>query len=226
MTQFRARASSSVGGIKFSSIARVAGPLLARVRPASTATASYSTPRDKFYNDYGNIRSASRSAPDPVFHLPFPVFFENNLEGDTYGLELSANARLTDWWQLRADYRLLKENIHVKPGTVDINNALNETFDAENQFSVHSSFDLTHDLLLDGGLRWVDRRRLNNSGVPAYVPPFAEADLSLNWHVYGPFTFSVVGQNLLHDHHPEYGLPGPTRDEIERSVFAKIIWRM
>jgi hypothetical protein len=35
----------------------------------------------------------------------------------------------------------------------------------------------------------------------------------------------VVGQNLLHDHHPEFGFPAPTRAEIQRSVYGKIAWR-
>jgi len=35
---------------------------------------------------------------------------------------------------------------------------------------------------------------------------------------------SVTGQSLLHDHHPEYGYPSPTREEIVRSVFARITW--
>jgi hypothetical protein len=33
-----------------------------------------------------------------------------------------------------------------------------------------------------------------------------------------------VGQNLLHDHHPEYGYPSATREEIVRSVFGKVSW--
>jgi hypothetical protein len=33
-----------------------------------------------------------------------------------------------------------------------------------------------------------------------------------------------VGQNLLHDHHPEYGYPSPSREEIERTVFGQVSW--
>ena len=109
---------------------------------------------------------------------------------------------------------------------MDINNALNETFDAEHQASLHTSFDLTHGLELDNGLRWVSCRTVNNSGKAAYVPPFAELDVRLGWQMTDQLELSVVGQNLLHDHHPEYGVPEPTRGEIERSVYAKIAWRM
>jgi hypothetical protein len=33
-----------------------------------------------------------------------------------------------------------------------------------------------------------------------------------------------VGRNLLHDHHPEYGLADPTRVDIQRSVYGKVAW--
>lgn len=35
----------------------------------------------------------------------------------------------------------------------------------------------------------------------------------------------VDGENLLHDRRPEYGKPSPMRVEIERGVYAKIVWQ-
>ena len=64
----------------------------------------------------------------------FPLFFANNLEGQTYGVELSAKYQLLDWWRLHAGYDLLKEHLHVKQGQVDLNNSLNETSDPQHQF--------------------------------------------------------------------------------------------
>lgn len=37
--------------------------------------------------------------------------------------------------------------------------------------------------------------------------------------------FSLIGQNLLRDQHPEYGFPGPAREEIQRNVYGKATWR-
>jgi iron complex outermembrane recepter protein len=45
------------------------------------------------------------------------------------------------------------------------------------------------------------------------------------WHPVKSLELSVVGENLLHAHHPEYGFPSPTREEIVRSVFGKAVWR-
>jgi hypothetical protein len=36
---------------------------------------------------------------------------------------------------------------------------------------------------------------------------------------------SLSGENLLHNRHPEYGFPNPTRVDIERSAYGKIAWR-
>jgi hypothetical protein len=36
---------------------------------------------------------------------------------------------------------------------------------------------------------------------------------------------SVVGGNVLHDRHPEFGYPGAAREEISRSIFGKAVWQ-
>jgi hypothetical protein len=37
--------------------------------------------------------------------------------------------------------------------------------------------------------------------------------------------FSLVGQNLLHDQHPEFGTP-ESRGNLERAVYLKAEWRL
>jgi iron complex outermembrane receptor protein len=160
-----------------------------------------------------------------VFGLPFPFFFENNLEGNTYGFELNATIQLLDRWRLYAAYRLLEQDISIKPGKMDFNNALNETADPEQQFSLRSLVDLPHRMELDAGLRWIDQRRVNNVGVPAVVPAYVDLDLRLGWHATDAVEISIAGQNLLNPQHAEYGVPSPTRVEIERSVYGKVVWR-
>ena len=162
--------------------------------------------------------------PD-IFHLPFPYYFQNNLEGHTYGVELGVNYQVLDGWRLHGGYDLLKEDIHVKPGQDDINDALNETSDPENQFQIRSSMDLPGHLEFDAGLRWVDKLRINNGATEGTVPSYFEMDARLAWHATKRLEFAVVGQNLLHDHHPEYGFPGPGREEIGRSVYGKVSWQ-
>jgi iron complex outermembrane receptor protein len=166
------------------------------------------------------VRSTSIT---PVTLLPF--FFANNLEGDTYGLEFTGNCQVSDDWSLHAGYTLLKEHLRVKPGQFDLSNGRNETADPEHQISLRSSLNLPHHAEFDAGLRWVDTLLINNGPALGTVPSYFELDSRVAWHASDRLELSRAGQNLLHDHHPEYGSPGPTRVEIPRSVYGKVAWR-
>jgi iron complex outermembrane recepter protein len=188
------------------------------------ASASLST----FYNDYNDLRSTSLTPTTATYPFPYPAVFENNLEGDTYGLELSASYQLLDWWRLHAGYDLLRENIHVKPGAIDLNGAGNETADPQQQVALRSSMDLPGRVTLDAALRWVDELHMDNgpTGGPVLgtVPSYFGLDSRLAWQINQRLALSIVGRNLLHDLHTEYGFPSPSREEIVRSVFARITW--
>ena len=173
-----------------------------------------------FYNRYDDIRSVG---PGPG--APAPLYVQNNVEGHTHGLELDSTCEITPEWRMRAGYALLVESIGVKSGRTDLNNGLSEVADPRNQFSLRSSWDLPRRLELDAGVRWVDELRVNSGGAPASVPAYWEMDVRLAWRPVEDLEISLVGQNLLHDQHREYGAASPTREEIERSVYAKVAWR-
>lgn len=211
-----------VGGSDFQSEDVLAYELGYRAQWGPKVTTSIAA----FYNEYNNVRSTSLSPPDPVFGLPFPLFYENNLEGETYGCELSVIYQALPWWRLRGGYNLLLEDIRVSPGRTDFNNALNETADPQHQFSLRSSMDLPHNFELDAALRWVDSFHFNNNAVSDTVPAYFELDVRLGWHPTKNLEFSVVGQNLLHGQHLEYVIASPNpREEIVRSVYGKVTWR-
>jgi iron complex outermembrane receptor protein len=173
-----------------------------------------------FYNRYNDVRSVSLT---PV--TIFPVYFANNLQGDTYGLEFSGNYEVSDAWSLHAGYTLMREHLRVKPGGYDLDHALYETADPKHQFSLRSSLNLPWHAELDAGLRWVDTLHTDNGAIPATVPSYFELNTRLAWHASERLEFSLAGQNLLHNHHPEYGAADPTRVYIERSVYGKAAWR-
>jgi iron complex outermembrane receptor protein len=207
-----------VGESSFRSETLIAYEMGYRAHLGSSTSASLST----FYNGYDNVRSLSYT---PVTIVP--VFFANNLAGDTFGAELSMDYQIIDQWRLHGGYDLLRERIHVKSGQFDFNKALNETEDPQQQFFLRSSLDLPRNIELDGALRWVDKLIANNNGLPATVPSYFELDVHLGWHPVPKLELAIVGQNLLHDHHPEYGVPIaiPNREEIQRSVYGKVSYR-
>ena len=169
-----------------------------------------------FYNDYDDIRSL-----EPDSHLtPLPVSFSNGQKAHAYGVEFTADYHLTDWWRLRAGYTGMQLEIEPQGGRIDINNSRSEAADSNHQFSLRSSIDLPGNVEFDAAFRWVSR--LTNPTVE--VPDYGELDLRLAWRPKEQIEFSIVGQNLLNNHHAEFGaLPG--RQEIERGVYAKVLWR-
>lgn len=172
-----------------------------------------------FYNEYDDIRSTSLS---PSI---FPLFFENNLEGETRGLELTADYQVRDWWLVSGGYNFLKEDMRVKPGKFDFNNALNETADPEHQVTLNSSMDLSQNFSLDLNMRWVDELIKNDAGRADEVPSYTELNLRLGWIPAENVELSIVGHNLLDSQHPEFGVTSPLRAEIERSLFGRIAFR-
>ena len=187
-----------------------------RARIGSSADGSLSV----FYNDYDDIRSA---AFDPA--TAFPLTFHNDLEGNTLGTELAVTVRGGDWWRLHAAYAFLRGDLRVEPGGTDINNALNETADPEHRASIRASVDLPSRVALDLMVRWVDRRPGHLGPAAAVLPAYAEADARLGWAVTDRLELSLVGHNLLHDHHAEYGFDPAARAEVQRSVTGKAAWR-
>ncbi|MFN7138295.1 MAG: TonB-dependent receptor plug domain-containing protein [Limisphaerales bacterium] len=201
------------GGPDFDSEKLIAYELGYRVQPFTRLTVSVAT----FFNDYDDIRSV---APGP------PLVVENGLEGTTYGVELDVTYRLTDWWRLRLGYTYLEQDLQVKPGFADVNFARAETTaDPRHQVSLRSFWDLPRNFELDWAVRFVDRVHNVSLGQFGTVPGYFEMDARLGWRPTQNLEFSIIGQNLVHDRHPEFGFPRPSRPEIERNVYGKITWR-
>lgn len=173
-----------------------------------------------FYNDYEHVRSV-HSTPATVF----PLYFANDLEGESHGAELSFDADVRKGWRIHGGYRFLKSKLQVRPGGMDLNNALAETADPKNQINLGTSIDLPGNVEIDGLLRWVDELQVNNGGQPATVPSYFDLTLRLGVHLTDNVEFSINGANLLQDRHVEIGSPGLNRVEVQRSIFAKVALR-
>jgi len=167
-----------------------------------------------FYNDYGHIRSLEQLAPP----APFPLVFLNGQTGDSYGAELTAECKVTDWWRLRSGYTALRLHIRPEPGSTDTSFGSTEAHDPSHYGTLRQSLDLPAHLQFDLGFRYVGQ--IVNQTVPAY----RELDGRLAWRATPTVEFSIVGQNLLHAHHAEFGVLA-ARKEAERGVDGKLVWR-
>ena len=171
-----------------------------------------------FYNDYEELVTFAPS--DPVFvptpppgRLVVPVVAGNDMEGSIYGFEIAADASLAAWWRLRSSYSHTQIDLDVGEGSSDPFSAEGST--PRHMVSVRSFVDLPWDLQFDQVLRWLDA--LPSRGVGSYFG----LDLRLGAHLPYGLELSLVGQNLLHDHHREFD--GGT--EVERGFYGKLSWR-
>jgi iron complex outermembrane receptor protein len=80
--------------------------------------------------------------------------------------------------------------------------------------------NLPHNVEFDSWLRFVDNLKTGN------ISSYIELDLRLGWRPFKRWDISLVGQNLLDKHHPEFqpSFIVTQQTEIQRSVYGKITW--
>ncbi|HYO16684.1 MAG TPA: TonB-dependent receptor [Thermoanaerobaculia bacterium] len=180
-----------------------------RYQPASGLSLDLAT----FYNVYDDLRTQE----PPASGAPFPITLGNNLNAETWGIELRSNFRVTPWWRGHAAYAWFRKDFSFDPGSRDPTGGTAEGNDPEHRFLLRSSIDLPRNLELDAWLRYVD------SLPQPFIPAYTELDLRFGWRVNDRLDLSLVGQNLLHERHPEFFTTIPK--EVQRGVYGKATWR-
>ena len=166
-----------------------------------------------FYSRYHGLRSLEQdSAPAPT-----PLVIANGQDGESYGAELAATYRLSDRWRLRGGYTDLRVHIWPNPGSTDTSRGATESNAPDRQLFVQSFVDLPAHLKLDGVFRYLSEI------VTQQVPAYAELNARFSWQPVTAVELSIVGQNLLHNRHAEFGSP-TTRRQIERGVYGMVQW--
>ncbi|MGH9863065.1 MAG: TonB-dependent receptor plug domain-containing protein [Candidatus Acidiferrales bacterium] len=174
-----------------------------------------------FYQDYDDLLSIEpgtpflESSPGPP-HLVLPFSFRNRMTAETAGLTVAPEWRPTSRWRLAGAYTYLSLNLRKKAGSLDTSTEPSaEGSSPHHQVSLRSFLDLPHHLELDTLFRYV-------GALPSQkVASYPSADLRLGWRPTEYLEFSLVGQNLLQPHHPEFG--GGT--QVRRGAYGKMTWR-
>ena len=179
-----------------------------------------------FYNAYDNLHTYELGTPSPEpvaepTHLVLPILAGNKMHGETYGVELSADWQTMEGWRLRVLYTYLQMRLYLDGDSTDMFARGAVGSNPHHQIYLRSSTDLSEDLELDLGARYVDE--LPGMDVDRYVT----FDARLGWRPFDRLEVSVVGQNLLEDHHREFA--GPETPfmamEAERGVYGAVTWR-
>ena len=167
-----------------------------------------------FYNDYDHLRTFQTVSSGVISP-------DNKMTGQTYGAEVTANWQAMEKWRIQANYSFLKILLHQEESG---NSGTAEAAERENpqhQLVLRSLMDLPFHLELDSSLFYV--QRLSGLRVPSHMV----ADIRLGWRPTKQWEISVVAQNLLDNHHPEFIPANPffSITEVESSVYAKATYQ-
>jgi iron complex outermembrane receptor protein len=159
-----------------------------------------------FVNEYDDLRSQEPTPPSGV-----PVVLMNRLNATARGFEVGGSLQAHPRWLLRAGYTFLDLDRSLDPDSLDPTGGAAEGNDPRHQFSLRSFLTLGEGIEVDAFLRGIGS--LPSPSVPAY----AELDLRIGWRT-DRLGVSVIGRDLLHDRHPEFGPALPARHEFPREV--------
>jgi iron complex outermembrane receptor protein len=210
---------TAVGNRDFDSEELLAYEIGYRVRPMDELSLDVTA----FFNDYDSLRSSWLATPFPEpplspTHMVLPLAEDNEDKAETYGVELAADWRPSDWWHFQAAYTYL--NIVLEADEESSMVSGGEAASPHHQVSLRSAMDLPGALEFHLWFRYVDE--LPSLDVDDYIT----LDTRLGWHPRQNLEISVVGQNLLDNQHleykPEFLDTAPT--EVEHSIYAKITW--
>jgi iron complex outermembrane recepter protein len=180
-----------------------------------------------YYNRYGNLQTLEPEAPflefnPPPPHVNVPLVFSNQMHGESHGLELAVNWKVTDRWTLSPGYAVETIHLHTSPAshdTTSVATGRDNTPDNEAQ--------LRSNLALPRGLEWNTSVNFVGRLEAEHVPSYTRLDTGITWRASEHLSVSLVGQNLLKDHHLEVHSSDQAEISslIKRSGHAEVTWR-
>jgi iron complex outermembrane receptor protein len=182
-------------------------------RAQPTPAVSYSA--TLFYTDFERLRTL-----EPALDGAPPPYVVASLgKGALRGVEFWASLQAARGWRLHAGGVWQDVDVGREPSSRDTMGLSGLAGNDPNlTWTVRSAHDIGERLRADFSLRYV--ARLPQLAVPSYH----ELDARLAWQVRPDLELALVGRNLLHARHAEFGAAGQ-RQPIERTVFASAALR-
>jgi iron complex outermembrane receptor protein len=187
-----------------------------------------------YLDDWDNLQTTEPSGsffePTPLpAHQVQTLLYENLMYGETHGIEISANWKVTQRWTLSPGGAFVQQVMHTGPRSADTGTVpFVDGSVPHHEIQLRSHFDWRPGLAWDTSAYF--RSRLTNQGPLGNltIPGDTRLDSGITWNPReGGFSASLVGQNLLKDHHPEFvDVNGSMQSgQIKRSVYVKLTLR-
>jgi iron complex outermembrane recepter protein len=181
-----------------------------------------------YYNDYDHLQTTEPGTPflelTPPPHSVQPFMYQNEMNGETHGLEIAANWKILDRWTLSPGYALEQLHMRTNPGSLDVQSGpFVEGASPRHSAQLRSRLDLPHNLTWEAAAYFVDRLTHQGPASNVTIPSYTRVDTGLMWRPRERILLGVFGQNLVHDHHVEFeDVDGSMQSgQIKRSVYAK-----
>lgn len=170
-----------------------------------------------FFNRYSRLIGVGdqvRYVPGNPFGLA-EIGWGNSMHGESYGGEIALTYSPVQALRLSGSYALLQANV----GGLAAANPINLERSAPiNRVTFHLAYDFLPQASADLMVRYEDQIK----DVPAYLT----MDFRLSYRLANRLEFTVVGQNLLDNQHPEQpAAPFAITSEVPRGFYGKITWR-
>jgi iron complex outermembrane receptor protein len=180
-----------------------------------------------FHNRYEGLASLEQGVPFTRVsdgRTIIPILNQNLTDGDATGFEALVTTTPTDWWRLSASSSTIDISLDLRGNDVNFGRLFAEAT-PQHQLGIRSAMDIGDEVQVDAFFRHLTEiTRAPSFRTGPRIPGYAELDVRLAWLRWDPIELSLVGHNLLHDQHVEFGGPD-ARGEIERAVYARITWR-
>ena len=177
-----------------------------------------------FYNDYNKLASDSQGAPfvatSSLFgtHAVLPFNVSNDSNGETFGVEVSADWQLNNDWKLSGSYSALE--MDIEGGSIFVSG---EGRSPHHQFNLETHYTPNANWEWDMLLYYVDE--LNPSSTTT-IPDYWRFDTRVAYNFDNGISLSLVGQNLFDDRKQEFSEFVYNRPiEIPRTVYGRIGWK-
>ncbi|MDM8525683.1 TonB-dependent receptor [Desulfococcaceae bacterium HSG8] len=169
-----------------------------------------------FYNVYDNLSAYRKEEKESNVWVT-----ANDMEGETYGVEVSIDYRPVKWWRLSGAWSFLEMDMQSKNEQADDLADYVEGSNPRHQFYLHSALNLGRHAEFDLWLRHVDeighmRPRNVFKAMPSKTDDYTQLDARLAWSLSENIELSVTARNLG-GAHQEF-----TNYEVEESIFFNV----
>ena len=180
-----------------------------------------------FVNTYHDLQSAEQlpsfvdtSSVPPL--LVFPLLLNNKLHGTTEGVEAFVKWKVANRWTLSPGYSFLQMHLHADPTNPNPTSVAHaEASNPGHQAQLRSHVELWRGFAWDANAYFV-------GPLPGqFVASYTRLDTQLTWRLRESVGLSLVGQNLLRDHHVEFNdlFQSVNSSQVKRSAYAKLTWQ-